>query len=275
MTEHETKHPRIASLRPLVRYVDEIQAVIDLWLRLEGHEDLAAKGTELELLIEMRGPADDGFEYRRRLRLRDGAGMVRFVVPDPERWWPAGMGEQWLYDLSVTLLAGEKMLDARSMTIGLTSVRVEQKAGAAVEPELLINGRPCRIQSVTPVGPDDESRLLPASGDCLLVVRDHIAPKRLFDAADRAGVLVIQSLPMTGAEPAAAVAARQSLVAAGRDDMPELASIDLLTAHPCLAGWFVSHVDAMTERVILRMRDLDPTHNVFRSLPQGHGTGNS
>jgi hypothetical protein len=289
MTTQDPEKPRLASLRPLVRYVDESQAVIDVHVRLQPPQDPAAAEldkTPIDLLIEMRGPDDTGFEYQRSLSVHDGAGMVRFVVPDPQRWWPAGMGEQWLYDLAVTLRRGGQVLDIWRTTLGLASVRTEASPDAGAGPVLLIHGQPYRFRSVTAVNPDDESKLLPVSHQSLLVVRGHLAPRKLFEAADRAGVLIIQSLPAPalaedGAwrepgddspDPAESPEASPTDQAA-LTPMPDLAPVDELTAHPSLAGWFVGHADAMTERIIRRIHDLDPTRSVFRQLPHGQRRG--
>jgi beta-mannosidase len=297
MTTRNPTQPRSILIRPLVRYVDEAQAVIEVHVRLgplpEGGVEPArpkaarasARTSELNLanitaMIEMRAPVPGGrtgFEYRRHLDLSSGQGMVRFVMPDPDRWWPAGMGEQWLYDLAITLLDGDTVLEQSVTTIGLTSVRspaprlvplaacppVPEPPKANVPPNaatmLLINGQPCRIQSVTDIDARDERRLLPVSSDSLLVIHGHLAPDRLLDAADRAGVLMIQSLPSVPAlDPA--------------NDAPDvqdtLARIERLTAHPCLAGWFVGHAGLMSERLIQRVHDLDPSRNIFRVLPK-------
>jgi hypothetical protein len=287
MTTVKQDHPYFASVRPLVRYVDEIQGVIDVHVRVEPppQDESGRPSDKIDLLIEMRGPDETGFDYQRSLSLHNGAGMVRFVVPDPQRWWPAGMGEQWLYDLAVTLRRGDQVLDIWRTTIGLASVRIKASPEAGDGPSLLIHGQPFRFRSITPVNPDDESRLLPVSSQSLLVVHGHLAPRRLFDAADRAGVLIIQSLPMPEAEPPASAPSDKAAPAAHEGDsrrpepgaptgLPELSSVDDLTAHPSLAGWFVGHVDAMTERIIQRIHDLDPTHSVFRQIPHAQRRGN-
>ena len=52
----------------------------------------------------------------------------RITVDKPELWWPAGMGAQPLYDLTVTLLDGRgNELDRSSRRIGLRTLRLERE----------------------------------------------------------------------------------------------------------------------------------------------------
>ena len=99
---------RIRSIRPLVRYVDEEQAVIDAHFctlpALAAERRRAPSGNRaVDVEIEIDGA--DGFhdEGRTRVQLTDHRGSVRFEVVSPQRWWPAGMGEQALYQLKVRL----------------------------------------------------------------------------------------------------------------------------------------------------------------------------
>jgi len=99
----------------------------------------------------------------------------------------------------------------------------------------------------------NERTLLPATGNSLLLIRDHYGPELLYEAADRAGVLLVQSVPISAeGEPVVEVA----------DE------IDRLAAHPCLAGWFVGHLGAVSQRVAERIKTLDPTHIVLERIPR-------
>lgn len=246
---------RLSSVRPLVRYVDEDQAVIDTHIytlpALPTPERFAPSDT-VELLVQIRGA--DGFhdEGTTAVRLVHGEGSVRFDLVQPQRWWPAGMGEQPLYELTVSLASDERLIDQRRLNLGLTSVRREGED--APLPRLLVNGRACTIRSVVNVDRIDENQLLPASGDSILLVRDHYGPDVLYEAADRAGVLLVQCVPVH------------------EDATPETdltAQVDRLSAHPSLAGWYVGHLGSLSDRVAELLRTLDPTRSVFRELPMG------
>ncbi|MEL7089846.1 MAG: hypothetical protein AAGL98_15610, partial [Planctomycetota bacterium] len=170
----------------------------------------------------------------------------------PERWWPAGMGPQPLYTLSLQLHdPGYGVAETRT-TFGLTSVRRDRVLGDDFAPSLLVNGQICDIDSIVVIDRVCERRLLPATGQSLLLVRDHFGTDLLYDAADRAGILLVQCVPL---DPRAAL---ESAVAA---------EVDRLAAHPSLAGYFVGHLGELTEPVAQTLRRLDPAHAVFRRFP--------
>lgn len=239
------------SVRPLVRYVDAEQAVIDVQVVLPPRF-ADWRGPGVELMMQLTG--NDGFhdEGRVALTLEGSAGSARFEVVQPQRWWPAGMGEQPLYELTLTLAAGSELLDARTMMIGLTSVRPDASEDDADGPRLLVNGEIWAVRSVLPVDRVDENQLLPATGDSVLLVRDHYGPDMLYQAADRAGVLLVQCVPIHPQ-------------ATPETDVQE--QVDRLAAHPSLAGWFVGHLGRLSDEVADRLRELDPTRNVFRHFP--------
>lgn len=281
MPDSELRHLRFASVRPLVRYVDEGQAVVEthVSLQLRPHaRDEASAQVRAELHIHMVDPQGRPFEYRSALRTEGREGAVRFEMPSPKRWWPAGMGDQSLYGFKIVLLVDDEVIDSWEATLGLTSVRLpptqtdERSAAASrrrrpfsatvstvsTHPHgrsrmvLLINGRECSIHSIVPVYPTDEAQVLPAAGDALLVVHGHFGPNILYEAADRAGILLIQSVPAPPDRDA---------------DFQVQAEIDRLARHPSLAGWYVEPDAVVGDRMANTIHQLDPTRRVFRSLP--------
>lgn len=246
---------RLTSVRPLVRYVDENQAVIDTHFGAVGPIPKAQAGFTGEADVHITLQTLDGFhdEGQTRTPVRQGEGSIRFEVVHPQRWWPAGMGEQPLYELTLRLIEGGSVVDQRTITIGLTSVRCDADDKDKDGSGFLVNGRRCKIQSVVMVDKVDEKTLLPATGNSLLMIRDHYGPELLYEAADRAGVLLVQSVPIS---------------AQGRPGVEVADEIDRLAAHPCLAGWFVGHLGAVRETVSQRIRALDPTHTVFERFPE-------
>ncbi len=252
---------QIASVRPLVRYVDKDQAVLDTHIMtapvIPDGEHLAAP--TVDVLLEITG--SDGFydESQSRLELTNGAGDIRFDVICPQRWWPAGMGEQHLYELAVSLMMNDFLIDQKRFTLGFTSVRAESRTGSGNgngngrdnDTVLLVNGEICEIQSVVVVDQVNEKQLLPATGDSLMLVRDHYGPDVLYQAADRAGILMVQCIPIHP------------------DGTPEVdveSQIDRLASHPSLAGWYVGHLGGISDYLAGRLRKLDPTHAVFRDF---------
>jgi len=246
---------KLSSVRPLVRYVDEDQAVIDTHFNTAGSIPKATAGFTGEADVHVTIQGFDGFhdEGQTRTPVRNGEGSVRFEVVCPQRWWPAGMGDQPLYSLTLRLVHRDSIVDQSTVTFGLTSVRRDKNNDAQDTPRFLVNGQHCRIQNVIMVDRVDENTLLPATGDSLLMVRDHYGPELLYEAADRAGVLLIQSVPIS---------------AQGKPSEEVAKEVDRLAAHPCLAGWFVGHLGEVRDKVCQRIKTLDPTHSVFERFPE-------
>ena len=244
-------NPQI-SIRPLVRYVDEDRAVIEVRLTAQSSAvktwgDLSSRSMEAHIEIH----SDQGFcdEHIQPVDWQGKEGWVRCEVVRPDRWWPAGLGGQALYDLTIRLLVDQDVLMEHQTTIGLTSVRrihLDERLQA------LVNGHVFSIQAVVPIDLADERSLLPASGDSLLLVRGHYGPDVLYDAADRAGILLIQCVPIhPEARPGC--------------DMAQ--QVDRLCAHPSLVGWFVGHLGELTNPIGQTIRRLDPTRTVFTDTP--------
>jgi len=256
--------PPFDSLRPLIRYVDEDQAVIDAHFSthpcLPGDAPADNANPTVDVLVEIDGR--DGFhdEGHTQVTLKDHHAPVRFEIVQPQRWWPAGMGEQPLYELSLSLIDRDDVADRKSATLGFTSVRCCGQASSNTQatpandamPSLLVNGQVCHFDQVLTVDLVNEHQLLPATGQSLLVVRDHYGPELLYEAADRAGILLIQCVPL---DP---LGAPQQALAE---------QVDRLTAHPSLAGWFVGHLGEASQAVSQRIEQLDPTHTVFSNFP--------
>lgn len=243
---------RFTSVRPLVRYVDAEQAVIETWLDVRPPMPAMSVRARRTVDVLMELTADTGFndETLVHLDLNDHQASARFQVVEPDRWWPAGMGDQSMYRLKLTLLANDEPVDVWEGSIGLTSVR--SPARITADSLLLVNGQPCHVQTIVHVDRIDDRSLLPVAGDSLLIVRDHYGPDLLYDAADRAGILVVQCVPI---DP---------------EGMPERevnAQILRLASHPCLAGWYVGHMGQLSDGLAARIRSLDPSHSVFRTFP--------
>lgn len=246
---------RLESIHPLVRYVDQEQAVIDAhFTTLPAVVDAGGQPPRrtVDVFVEIDG--SDGFhdEGHTRVQLAEHRGSIRFEIVHPQRWWPAGMGEQALYTLSLTVFEDGLGQAEALVTFGLSSIRRDRVLGEGFEDSLLVNGRICDIDSVVVVDRINENRLLPANGETLLVVRDHFGPDRLYDAADRAGILLMQCVPI---HPEA------------RIESELVAQMARLVPHPSLAGYFVGHLGALSDQVAQMLRWIDPTRPVYQSFP--------
>ncbi len=253
MTRPSAPAPAFTSVRPLVRYVDEDQAVLEVHfsIRPAVAQPPRALPRRVGLQLHVRGAEGFNDEERFNVDLQRGAGTVRTHLVRPQLWWPVGMGQQALYELELQLLHGEVVSDACSHTIGLTSVRTRD--GDRLTPaSLVINGQECPISELLPIDAPDEQSFLPISGHSLVVVRGHYGPDVLYSAADRAGILMLQCVP---------------IAPHGRPEQDIDVQVDRLAPHPCLAGWYVGHLGPMAKKIARRIRQLDPTHGVFTTMP--------
>lgn len=250
---HASTQYHLESVRPLVRYVDQEQAVIEMAITLRSPLPLFEGPVyfirDLYALLEIN--TSEGFhdEHLVRFDARQANHRLRLDIVQPQRWWPANMGDQPLYDLKVSLIADNEMVDEWDGSVGLTSVRRRAPKDPSV---LMVNGEECEISAVIPVDLVDEQHLLPVAGDSLMIVRGHWGPDVLYDAADRAGILLVQCVPVDND---------------GRPEAIVADHIDRLSGHPSLAGWYVGHLGKYTERMSYCIRSLDPTRNVFRRIP--------
>jgi hypothetical protein len=244
--------PKLAQIKPVVRYVDDEQAVIDTHFRLKPQwpQPDMPNPKRVRVLLEVedqQGFHDETFAH---VELKHLCGMVRMQLVVPQRWWPAGMGEQALYTIKLTLLKGRQIIDRMDTTVGLTSVRVTDAHFDSRT--FMVNGKPCEIHTIVPVDHVHEDALLPASGDSLIVVRDHYGTDNLFAAADLAGILMVQCVPI---DPS------------GKPEHDLADQISRLSSHPSLAGWCVSPQGKLGKRMAKQLHELDPNHPIIEQSP--------
>jgi len=246
------------SVRTLVRYVDPTLAVVELRFTLRPAIGVARLPDHCQLLLNVRG--FDGFEDEqliaatltphapagsRSTSAQPAAlytGVARIELVHPDRWWPAGMGEQALYALDASLLDADALVETYQSTFGLSCIRFREGLGFEV------NGEQRPIGEIVAVDVTDESGLLPVTSESILLVRGHYGPDLLYDAADRAGILLVQTVPI---DPL------------GEPHRELLEHVDRLAGHPSLAGWVVGHLGAAESFVRGALRRLDPTRAVY------------
>lgn len=204
-----------------------------------------------ELVVELQ-PPNGGAPLRQVYPLiaQPGRNFVRdtFAVPDPQLWWPNGLGAQPLYGVTASVrTANGTVCDQRAFHIGLRTIALDRtplpqgsRFGVRVNGELVF----CHGVNI---GPHDAilARMTPAKHQALVAeARDaHVNMIRIngcsiyedaafYDACDRAGILVWQDFMLTVANYPASDPGFYAQMRAEAE-----AIVPLLRHHPCLALW--------------------------------------
>ncbi|MEV6836606.1 exo-beta-D-glucosaminidase [Streptomyces sp. NPDC051133] len=120
-------------------------------------------------------------------------------LTSPKVWWPAGMGDQPMYDLDLTATVAGTTSDTAHTAFGIRDVRAPLNSDGARQ--YRINGRPLLVRGGG-WSPDEflrwdrsyaEDRLKYAVDLGLNTIRleGHLEPDEFFDLADRHGVLTL------------------------------------------------------------------------------------
>ncbi|MFP4513737.1 MAG: hypothetical protein ACLFRV_12390, partial [Acidimicrobiales bacterium] len=183
---------------------------------------------------------DSGTDHELDHTLATGENRLEWTVTidRPRLWWPRALGDQPLHDVTVDVFdhssdPGDEASDRLAVRTGLRSVRLDRWVLSVNGERLFCKGTnlgPTRqdLAAATPseiVGDVDTAADL---GMDLVRVHSHVARPELYDAADEAGMLVWQDLPLQwgyhrGVRHQAQRQAREA--------------VDLLAHHPSVAIW--------------------------------------
>ena len=169
------------------------------------------------------------------------------TVDRPDLWWPRALGDQPLYDVAVEVHAGDAPpTDATPshrhvVRTGLRTVEMRDWVVRVNGERLFLKGTnlgPTRhgLADATPEQVRADVTAAVDLGLDLVRVHSHIARPELYDAADEAGILVWQDLPLQWgyARSVRRQAARQAREA-----------VDMLAHHPSVAVW-CGHSEPLT-----------------------------
>ncbi|MDX8051677.1 glycoside hydrolase family 2 protein [Lentzea sp. BCCO 10_0798] len=226
---------RLARVRPVV-------TVAGTTGQVELHADFEwAVPEDLTLHIAVGG-------HERTVTVPAGQdGLVaRVDVPDVALWWPAGHGQQPLYDLEVVLRGKSGVLDSTSKRIGFRTITVDTTPDEHGTPfTVVVNDRPLFVKGANWI-PDDHF-LTRITRDRLVrrvdqAVAAHVNLLRVwgggiyesdefYDVCDERGVLVWQDFPLACAAYPEEEPIRGELEAEARENVARLMS------HASLALW--------------------------------------
>jgi beta-mannosidase len=181
----------------------------------------------------------EGFEHRQSQPLAQGENRVEWTVaaPDPRLWWPHSLGEQPMYDVHVEVCTpadrGELVSDRRKVRMGLRSVSFDDWIFSINGERLFLKGAnqgPAKM-ALAEAGDADLAADVALAKDAnldFLRVRAHVSKPALYDAADEAGLLLWQDMPLQWGY-------HRSIRKQARRQAREL--VDLLAHHPSIFVW--------------------------------------
>ncbi|XVS62224.1 glycoside hydrolase family 2 protein [Actinosynnema sp. CA-299493] len=225
---------RLAQVRPLVTVDADGTGRVDVHLALERAAD-----RDYTALVKVGERAE-------ALAVTGDRAHVTVLVPDARLWWPAGYGDQPLYDLTVALLVDGRQVDAVERRIGFRTVTVDTEPDEHGTPFVfVVNGKRVFAKGANWI-PDDHfltrvtrerlvrrvDQAVEANMNMLRVWGGGIyETDDFYDVCDERGVMVWQDFPFACAFYAEEEPLRGEVEAEARENVTRL------VAHPSLVLW--------------------------------------
>ncbi len=147
--------PRIEHIRPLIHRTENdswrVDVHVDLFHACENSDSVSPSINAKQALV-LRTTLRDSEGRTIITQEADSSKIISLDVTSPKLWWPAGYGEQHMYDLSVELLTADKprsqknalhTLDARRTRIGFRTITIDTEPDALGSPfSFIINDKP-------------------------------------------------------------------------------------------------------------------------------------
>ena len=239
---HETGPVRLARLRVTCAEATSQLAILSFRAVLD-----AADGTTIELRTTVGAKDADVTlaEVVEEHTLAAGENRVewRLGVDDPPLWWPHALGDADLVDVTVEvrMLDRAEPSDARTLRTGLRKIALSSWIASVNGERLFLKGTnqgPTRMAlgEATPAELRADVDLAKEAGLDLFRVHAHVSRPELYEAADEAGMLVWQDLPLQWGY---ARGTRKQAVRQARE------AVDLLAHHPSIALW-CAHNEPLT-----------------------------
>lgn len=127
-----------------------VDAVVRADVIVERAEGAPASSSPLQLELTLG-------EHRAVVTWQEGQSQARLDLPVEQvrRWWPAGHGDQPLYEARLRLIRGEQTLDDAARRVGFRTVTWSAEPDEhGTGWQLIVNGRPVYVKGVNWI-PDD------------------------------------------------------------------------------------------------------------------------
>lgn len=200
------KSERINNTYMYTKYPDRFN-LITLYYDLEIDDDFSTEYT-----ISVEGVCGDStFCFSEKIWHTEG--MLEGIIENPKLWWPRNCGEQNLYDVTVKLFKGKKVLDVKSFRHGIRYVNlvktdyIDEKGNGDFK--FVVNGKPffafgTNWVPLDPLHSKDKERL-PKALQLLLESGSNIVrcwggnvyeQEEFFDFCDEHGIAIWQDFGM-------------------------------------------------------------------------------
>jgi len=168
-------------------------------------------------------------------------------ISDPALWWPRALGDQPLIEVAVEVVIDGEVSDRRERRTGLRQLVWDDWICSVNGERLFLKGANLLPTTLGPANASGEMirRDLDAAvelGLDALRVHGHIADRPLYEAADEAGILLLQDFPLQWGH---ARSVRHQAVEQAR------AAVDSLGHHPSIAMWTAHDDPGATDAAVI------------------------
>lgn len=243
----------------------------ELTVRLVLH---ANDQTEVRVDTSVSGPDGPAGGGRRQHALASGENRIEWTVPvdGPRLWWPAALGDQPLYDVSVTVQDGDGVVsDRREWRTGLRRVSTEDFVWRVNGRRLFAKGivagpRSRFLNLLSPAELAQDMQAVRDAGLDLVRIHGHVGRTETYREADRLGLLIWQDLPLVGRFSSKARSAARFMARAAVDHLGHHPSVGLWCAHSDPTGGDTKPVMPPAGRLRDRLPALDAARQTAAHL---------
>jgi beta-mannosidase len=205
--------PTVGMWRPV--YLEQLD---DVWIDSVRFDTLAIKDSSatIQIQVDLGGNIEDEYTLNCQLvhneqiikesRSISSPGVIEVEIKNPKLWWPNGHGDQPLYDLEVTLLKDDHILDQSQRKVGIRNIELVQEENEKQVFYFKINGEPIYMKGANWIPSDSfipriddstyESLIRMARDAGMNILRiwgGGIYEQPIFyDLCDRLGILIWQ-----------------------------------------------------------------------------------
>ncbi|HUR78699.1 MAG TPA: hypothetical protein VMZ22_12190 [Acidimicrobiales bacterium] len=227
---------RVQTLRVSCPRADAQRATVELAAELDTSEAL----TVMVRTVVTHGDKRVDHEAEHKLAAANNAITWRVDVDDPMLWWPHALGDANLaqIDVSVFVVADDGThdlvaSDTRTLRTGLRAVAMRDFTWTINGERMFVKGvnhgpTTQRLADATPEQISGDIAMAKQANLDMVRLHAHVARPELYDAADEAGMLLWQDMPLQWGY---ARGLRKQAAGQAR------AMVDLLGHHPSIALW--------------------------------------